>query len=239
MAPRTNASGVTEVASIRTDMDKYYVNYDRIFRKEVMNKYVDKYGRYHDKPCTNGAPSSNNGWIYSAYAEKIGLELNLDNPYMYRCWHQRTRHIDDFEPPMSRDEMLGFAYLGNIDLGAWNFSPWALPKFNFIEFCKQLWECRNQDRNYFWKNKLTQVYHVAFITPLQDRAYYYRTFGVRPPYFYTIIEFIDKKLKPKSNSGALIRWLKYDIDPGLKVFEEYFGKEHPIYMAAKAKLTSL
>jgi len=41
-----------------------------------MNNYFDKFGRLHHKPCINGEPAGNNGWIYSAYFHKAKGNLN-------------------------------------------------------------------------------------------------------------------------------------------------------------------
>jgi len=39
---RTNRNGVTEVASIRTDQDKYAENYEHIFGKKIPEKLEEK-----------------------------------------------------------------------------------------------------------------------------------------------------------------------------------------------------
>lgn len=201
--------------------------------------YVDIFGRVHDKPCTNGQYSSNNGFFYSAVAIKLGGLLILDMEYANACAEKKVRHLDKSLPPISRDEILGLVSIGAMtkkELPTWSFSPYALPRFNPITFVKQLLECRGKHRNHFWQNNLSQVYHVAFSVPLQDRDFINRCFG-RKNIFYKIFAKIDSFLKPKSNSGHLIRFLKYDIMPEIKVFEEYFGPTHPITILAKRKKT--
>lgn len=200
--------------------------------------YIDKYGRIHDKPCENGQYSSNNGFIYSAIARKLGGFIPLDYRYANQCAKNMVRNLDKSDPPISRDEILGLVALGAMtknELPTWSFSPYPLPKFNLITLVKQLWECRDKHRNYFWQNELTQVYHVAFSTPLQDRHFINKHFKRFNP-LYWVIAKVDSWLTPKSNSGHLIRFLKYDIMPDIKVFEEYFGETHPITYLARKKI---
>lgn len=201
------------------------------------NNYIDRWGRIHDKPCTNSEPSSNNAWIYSAYAKKLGIKLKIDPVCFDLCAANYTRHPNDFEPPMSRDEILGMAYLG-LGFGIikithdWYFHGEKPAPFNLIKLIKELWLSRGH-RNNFWKNKYTQVYRFAFGVPLTDRAFILKEIYGEASWYYLLIEWFDKKLKTKSNSSKLIRWLKYDIDPGLETFEEYFGKDHPITIKYK------
>lgn len=75
-----------------------------------LNKYQDIWGRYHDK-VANGEIVSNNGWIYTAYANKFGL--NFKTAKLKECLNacDRSRYdlivIDrspnDPEPPLSKD----------------------------------------------------------------------------------------------------------------------------------------
>lgn len=201
-----------------------------------MNNYTDKYGRYHDKPCIDGEPSSGNGFIYTSYAKKLGFFINLDHEHTEHCSMFLVRHQHKITSPISRDEILGLAYLGYYpNMNGWNFSPYALPKFNLIKLIKQLWQIRNEHRNYFWENGLSQVFHVAFMVPFHDRDAILRYSGaIRNP-LYRFIAWIDSKIKPKSDSGALIRWLKYDIMPDVEVFERYFGSDHPFTIARSSK----
>ena len=88
-----------------------------------MSTYWDSYGRLHHKPCINGVPSSNNGWMYTAYADKL-LTIDLDRNGLIECFNKciikDARDNRSFVirspgkdlPPMSRDEILGMAALG-------------------------------------------------------------------------------------------------------------------------------
>lgn len=210
--------------------------------------YVDKYGLWNVKECIDGNPSGNDGWILTAYAEKLELPVH---PKLYHSWLtlERGDHIRKFpierlpgkeHPYISRDVVLGAIYLGMTDVWHlkrmdWNFSPIILPALNIFKLIHQLWQLRGKHRNHFWQNHgFEQVFHVAFMVPLHDRAAIYRFSGeTPPPVIYRLIEWVDKRRKPRNNSSALIRWLKYDQMPEIRVFEEYFGIDHPITKAAR------
>jgi hypothetical protein len=196
--------------------------------------FQDKDGMYHDKQCIDSQPSSNNGWIYTAYAHKAKLSYNQilvfetfkkckmpnkDLPhgiYLIRTPYRAC-------PPISRDEILGMAALGFLKphhLDGWNFSPYPLPKFNLITAIKQFLELRGKHRNYFWQNNMNQVYRFAFSVPLQDRHFILSKWG-KFNLFYWAVAKIDSLFKPKSGMD----WLKYD--KGLDVMKEEFPEDHP------------
>jgi hypothetical protein len=197
-----------------------------------MNNYIDQFGRYHNKPVTpsNQLPS-NNAWIYSAYAQKIGLPLDIDYGYALDCAKYFTRHNLIHWPPFSRDEALGMVYLGYMPAIAkdWYFSTLITPKFNLLKTIATFVLAIGEHRNFLWEKDLRHSYRFMFSVPLSDRAWIYREiYNSEPIAIYRLIEWLDKRLIGKSNSGKLIRWLKYDILPETKVFIEYFGEEHPI-----------
>lgn len=121
-----------------------------------MNNYIDKYGRFHHKPVTEENPiPSNNGWIYTAYAKKVGIPVDIEK--LSQCFDDcievgsdglahLNRSPGKPTPPISRDEILGLAYIfdGPTDSyeNDWSFSPFPLPKFSLIKLVKQLWELR-------------------------------------------------------------------------------------------------
>jgi hypothetical protein len=192
--------------------------------------YQDRYGRYHDKPCIDGEPSSNNGWIYTAYANK--LRLPLDQTKLALCYNQCSagkliRSPGQDFPPQSRDEVLGMAALGFLrspHMNGWNFSPFPLPRLNLITLAKQLCQIRGQHRNYFWQNNLGQIYHVAFSVPLTDRAFILKCWGeTHTPraLFYRAIAFVDSLIGKDSG----IRYLKYGKSK--EAMLEEFPADHP------------
>lgn len=207
-----------------------------------MSNYIDKYGRYHDKPVidTNPIPS-NNGWIYTAYADKS--ELPIDWLALTRCFRQcmqvdpetgrlflvRSPYQDT--PPISRDEILGMSALGLLKskhLNGWNFSPYPIPTFCLKTLIKQIKELKGQHRNYFWKNKLDQIYRFAFSVPVQDRAFllecWRETKSIRY-LFYKAVAFVDSKISTPKNG---IQWLKYGGDERKKIMQKEFSEDHPL-----------
>ena len=203
-------------------------------REEVMT-YIDKYGRYHDKPCINGEPKSNNGWIYTAYAKNLGLGINRTQikDCFTRCniydFKKQTHHIirspNKHLPPMSRDEVLGLAALrlltpASVKHNNWSFSPYPIPKFNLIKLVKQLLEMKGKHRNYFWENNLDQVYRFAFSVPLVDRHFILQQWGKFNLFYWAIA-----KLDSMSSSESGIRWLKYG--KSLEAMQEEFPEDHP------------
>lgn len=199
-----------------------------------MNNYQDKYGRYHHKPCIDGEPSSNNAWLYTAYARKFGLGINrtqlkncytLCNVYEFdKKLHYIIRSPRKPLPPMSRDEILGISYLGLLNksvLVGWNFSPRPIPTFNPLKLIKQLREARGKHRNYFWENNLDQIYRFAFSVPLTDRHFILKQWG-KFNLFYWAVAKIDSLSRKKSG----IRWLKYG--KSLEAMQSEFPEDHPL-----------
>lgn len=201
----------------------------------MLPSYQDKYGRYHHKLCINGEPSSNNGWLYTAYADGVGLELNYRT--LKDCFTQCLNEQGKFVlrspgkelPPMSRDEILGAAALYLLKekhLTGWSFSPRPIPRFNPITLIKQLWEVKGKHRNYFWENNLDQLYRFAFSVPIQDRDFILdntnKKVNVFAALFYSAVAAIDNKIGGASG----IRWLKYGN--GLAEMKSEFPEDHPL-----------
>lgn len=207
-----------------------------------MNNYVDKYGRYHHKPCQDGEPSSNNGWIYTAYAKKSNLPV--DCLLLELCFKGCKISTPDLpngialmrspgrdSPPISRDEILGMAAIGFLKsrhLNGWNFSPYPIPSFNLIKTIQQFWEIRDKHRNYLWQNNMSHTYRFAFSVPLQDRAFilecWKETRSLRY-LFYKGIALIDQFFGTPDNG---IPWLKYDGDKNKEIMKEEFPEDHPL-----------
>jgi len=196
--------------------------------------FQDKYGMYHDRVCVEGQPSSNNGWIYTAYAHKGNLPYDHDLVLQtfIKCKVPNKELPQGIClirtpyracPPISRDEILGMAALGFLrpqHLNGWNFSPYPLPTFDLIKTLKQFLELRGKHRNYFWQNNMNQVYRFAFSVPLQDRHFILSKWG-KFNLFYWAVAKIDSLFKPKSGMD----WLKYN--KGLDIMKEEFPEDHP------------
>lgn len=196
--------------------------------------YHDKYGRIHNKPVTESNPyPCNNAWLYTAYYGEVtekympvyeAYEDCTQTGVLYRNPLQAT-------PPVSRDEVLGLVYLGYLGCltrNGWDFSPYRIPPCNFFKLVSQLWEARNQHRNYFWENKLDQIYRFAFSVPIQDRYFILeinKEFKWYKPshLFYKAVAYFDSKGSP---SG--LRYLKYGGEANKKAMLEEFPEDHPI-----------
>lgn len=121
---------------------------------------------WHDKPCVNGEPSSNNGWTYSAYSKYLApdsLDMNLVQQRFQQCLRSRVplkmdRLPNKVEPLMSKDEIIGAVSLGLLqrdDLANshWNFcnveyEPQKLTFNSVIKAVKALWKIRKEARRY-------------------------------------------------------------------------------------------
>lgn len=202
-----------------------------------MSNYFDFFGRLHHKVSIAGKPSSNNGWIYSAYFHKAGGKLEFDQLrvcfeacFRNGAFHRHPPSVNS-EVPNSRDEILGAASLGLLKkahLNGWSFSPYPIPPFSLKTLIKQIKELKGQHRNYFWKNNLDQIYRFAFSVPLQDRAFLLECWGETKSFryfFYKGIAMLDAKFaKPKNG----IHWLKYGGEERKKIMQEEFPEDHPL-----------
>jgi hypothetical protein len=172
-----------------------------------MNKYQDKYTRYHDKPVNSDKdPSSNNGWVYSAYAKYLAPNTT-DFDAILSCFDKCNRSKDgsllvdrspnDPTPPLSKDEIVGmvsFAQINDIELkkSHWNHCNLEYEKepLSFknvtkavIALLKMNREIKklglegSEKRNYVWEKEIKEAYCLAFLLPLQDQYYVNRFYG--------------------------------------------------------------
>ena len=204
-----------------------------------MNYYEDKWGRYHDKPVTDtNLIPSNNGWIYTAYVEKAGIPIDylgleacflnckVSNPDLPNGV-ALTRSPGKPTPPISRDEILGMAALGFLKprhLNGWNFSPYAIPKFNLFKTIKQFIELRGKHRNYLWQNSMSHTYRFAFSVPLTDRHFILQKWGKFNPFYWLVAKIDAKFSKPKNG----IHWLKYGGSERIPAMQQEFPQDHPL-----------
>jgi hypothetical protein len=191
-----------------------------------MSEYVDKYGRWHHKPCINGEPAGNNGWIYTAYASLLGFDVSdvgiwecyqacLVSRYPYVIHRSPNKAL----PPMSRDEVLGLIMLDclhpfDLEDQYWQFCDLltfkhkSLWEINWIKALKTAWKIRKAHRNALWEER--DLWHLGFRLPPQDTYFALRYAGVRPHFFHWLYFFISSFLtvKGKPGSGQLILWAK-------------------------------
>lgn len=159
----------------------------------MKSKYQDKYTLWHDKPCENEEPSSNNAWIYSAYSQYLApktvdtykrieafnkcADNELDNPLDLRI----NRLPDVQIPPLSKDEVIGLVSQGLISANELEANYWNFCNLDYYKepltfggvftALKTLWKIRKEDRNYVWENNLQEAYCLSFYLPLSMQYY--------------------------------------------------------------------
>tara|TARA_R110000851_G_scaffold263127_1_gene415628 strand:- start:782 stop:1465 length:684 start_codon:yes stop_codon:yes gene_type:complete len=227
-----------------------------------MNKYQDKYTRWHDKPCVNSEPSSNNGWIYTAYSKYLAPETRNFETTL-GCFNECVRsysplRIDrspgQLTPPLSKDEVIGMASLGlltrsDLDFNHWNFcnlpnfKPEKLTLKSAYRAAKILYKIRKEHRNYMWQNSLTEAYPLAFYLPPEDQYYVIKYYGKKPGILRTIIFYINAVMTiyKGDKSARMMLWLKCEdlssfllkFIPKDKWVKDYFSEEHPFVKGLK------
>lgn len=158
----------------------------------------------HDKPINKDLePSSNNGWIYTAYADLIG-EYFID-PYkrdklLHDCTQGKgeNKRLPGLEtPPISRDEIIGMYSLylftntaeefAQVIKNNWYLSTEAKQKaeqhgFNLEHLIRLL--TNREDRNYHWERKLYGVWWLTMRLWWHDRHYIQDLLGKPTNPFY-------------------------------------------------------
>lgn len=230
--------------------------YSRLKPKEKMT-YQDKDTFWHDKPSKDGNPSSNNGFIYTAYAKYLApyttdytkVKARFDKCVKSLDPLRITRLPGQEEPPTSKDEIIGMVSLGllsDYDLRSNYYNYCSLDvdferKLSLKSFwraVKSLWGIRKEHRNHVWQNNMVETYCLAYkLTP--NHIYYVRRMagksaGVIPTvHFYLNALFTYFKGKRYSR---MILWLKLqDLNHPLLRFvpkkqwvDGYFEVGHPL-----------
>lgn len=217
-------------------------------------KYTCKYKLYHDKEVLDNEPSSNNGWIYTAYARALG-HITANRQYYNKLAKQcyTNSELSDFyinrlpdrqTPPISRDELIGMISLKTDvyrDVFYHNFyfcKSQLAADVSVWDAIKLLFSIRNEHRNHIWENKLYTGYRLAFRLAWHDR-YYMKEFsqlGFVKLYEYLAFNFYCFTTIIQNNTSAKnILWLQlYDLKSSFwikfinqpKNFLKYFGKDH-------------
>ena len=228
----------------------------------MKSNYQDRYTRWHDKECKNGDPSSNNGWIYTAYAKYLAPDTT-NSHYILLCAQGCIKSYSPLIahrlpgkpfPPMSKDEIIGLVSLGlmhnhelqnshynfcNIDR---NFDR-KLSFKSVYKAIKTLWGIRKEHRNYVWQNQLVDAYPLAFKLGPEDIYYVKKMSGEKPSLLETGIAYLNGIMTYyKGNKSArMMLWLKMEDlkHPLLKYIPkkqwvlDYFGEKHPFYIGLK------
>lgn len=220
-----------------------------------MRNYQDKDTCYHDKPVTNGEPSSNNPMIYTAYSKYLAPNT-IDRHKLIARFLKCTKSLDPVKinrhpgvekPLYSKDEVVGAVSLGLI-----SDSELSKSHYNFcsqdVEFerklslksiygaVKALWKIRKEHRNYVWENRIIEAYPLSFKLPNWDIYYVQKFSGVTPSLFNTVLfylNFLSVYIKGDRSSRMML-WLQLEdlkhpfrfIVPKKKWVKDYFEPEH-------------
>ena len=228
----------------------------------------DDLGLIHDKPVETRIdesghvrylPSSNNGWIYTAFLSKFFTFSperweKLQSTFMLCHGVGANRELSlirlpkKHEPPMSRDEVIGMFALGflswkDLRLNNWYFHGVEPTHYSWPRVIWEMFKIRKEHRNHFWQNDIVPVYRAAFKLWHHDRCFVKISSGIKPTMFETFcFLFYAFVINMKGTHGEKnILWLQYKQMGFEKAasrmnyketFSEYFGKDHPIARGA-------
>jgi hypothetical protein len=211
--------------------------------------FIDRYGRYHDKPVTeeNKLPS-NNAYCYTATAKLLALPVDIER--IQRCYFDSlsessfNRHPYRPLPPCSRDEIQGA-----IILGLMNPQQMIDQKFYFCNigdpkpaslFTKAkifIEKIIGKHRNTIWD--YPEIWDISFTLPKQDQYFILKCAGKNPGIFLTLFFYISSllTLRKQNRSGMVILWQKlkhlnmqksflYKQIDEKKVIDSYFIEDH-------------
>lgn len=214
-----------------------------------MNNYQDRFTRFHDKPTDGQNPSSNNGFIYTAYANYI-LPNRIEKAFITDCVSRCLVSIDKFQinrnpndptPPMSRDEVMGILSIykntgygknlyDKLKANYWNFCN--LPEYDkkplnlnrILTAADTLYDIKDEHRNTVWKENMLDAYPLAFRLPPSDIYYLKRLYGDKPNMLERLAFYAEtlQSVYKGDISGRMITWLKIK-DLGLE--DTYLGKK--------------
>lgn len=220
-----------------------------------MSKYKCKYGLYHDKPCVNNEPSSNNGWTYTAYAKYLAPNT-VDDNQIYRTYQQCTKSytplmIDRLPnkkyPPFSKDEAIGCVSLGllhNDELARsyYNFCnidrdfKRELTLKSTIDAAKTLYNLKDRHRNAVWELEAVEAYPLAFKLAPWDVYYCKKMGGKKASIFESIAFYLNaaSTIAKGNKSVRMLLWLQLEdmnhwllkFVPKNKWVKDYFGPDH-------------
>jgi hypothetical protein len=167
-----------------------------------MKTYKCKYGLYHDKPVSDGEPSSDNGWIYTAYAKSLGLQVpswEELSVLMKGCMEERNpdfwierlpvnRRKDELDPPVSHDELIGMISLSVLPPlllknKGWTTTTVSSEDYTWLEQLEALWLLRGQHRTFIHKEEIREAYPIAFKLGAHIRYYAKKLHGKKTTMF--------------------------------------------------------
>jgi hypothetical protein len=216
-----------------------------------MNNYQDRFTRFHDKPTDGQNPSSNNGFIYTAYAKHVLPDMvNLTSiaACVNKCCvdhnkFQYNRNPNDPTPPMSRDEVMGMLSILKGNSNPFGIVMYSALKGNHWNFCNlpeyekkpltlnriltaadALYDIKDEHRNTVWKENIIEAYPLAFRLPPSDIYYLKKLYGDKPNMLERIHFYAEtlQSVYKGDRSGRMITWLKIK-DLGLE--DTFLGKK--------------
>jgi hypothetical protein len=211
---------------------------------------------YHHKPVVNGDPSSNNGYIYTAYSKYLAPNT-LDRHRIIARFVKCTKSLDPVKitrlpgmetPPLSKDEIIGMVSLGlisdsELSRSHYNFCSQdiaferKLSLKSIFGAVKALFKIRKEHRNYVWENRIVEAYPLAFRLPPEDIYYVQKYSGVSPSLLNTTIFYANMAMvwAKGDKSSRMMLFLKLNdlghpfrkLIPYKKWVRDYFPADHP------------
>lgn len=147
--------------------------------------FVCKYGLTHDREVKNNEPRSNNGWIYTAIREALGMTFDVHKVFdtFKKCVVKIepgfifiNRLPGKETPPLSHDEIIGMYLLGLVNYSTLKSNHFVFhgkgeefTKDTFFKTLKGLLKLAmlayikgESHRNDFWQHNITEMNQVAF-----------------------------------------------------------------------------
>ena len=175
--------------------------------------YVDKYGRYHISPVTEEDQlPTNNAYIYSFYAQMVGLPFQFAGEVLAELGSISTkvisRHPGGYHVPISHDEYVGVAGMDKnwansiVEFGKKNynqycdlegFTPIPFRKLDIHSVMEGFEGLANEENPRRAVVKYPSIWNVAFWHKPEHQYFYYRC-AERSPGIIRTIWFIIASL---------------------------------------------
>jgi hypothetical protein len=206
----------------------------------IMNNYIDKHGRWHTKPVTESDPyPTNNAYIYSFYAQMVGIPVKFDQTVIEELLFLRfkpiSRHPGGYHIPISHDEYVGLAgsdtgldqgradrivefgkknYFQYCDLKG--FVPTPFYKLNIHNVIEGFEELKNEENPRTAVIKYPSIWNIAFWHRPEHQYFYYRCANRSPGIVRTLV-FIGASLFTIRKKGQTSVMLGFKL---LKLMEK-------------------
>ena len=223
----------------------------------MYSKYQGVHSEWHDRHDRR----SNNWTNYSAMAQKLGLNLDMDkiSRYQSKCEHNKYiiyRHPNDPTPPISRDCIIGLYCLGLISYNRLKQNHFVYHGVGKPMNKKTLRKIidgvlmltmisiayKKFNRNTFWKKKVKGIYQAAFRLPPSD-VYWLKKCEGKPVHkeekelWNLYVKYTLKKGTPGEKNLLWLQAKHMGNDTLARKckpevnFLKYFGADHDFYKA--------